>query len=895
MLGLRAGRLAKYLAVGAVAVTSAVSYRANGQQIENIGIVRFARAGITAAQVVWMYKTTIYSTNLDSKSDEYLELRSKVHTSAAQKLLNLCETNKGVFVKIGQHLGGLDYILPYEYVEVLKILHSRAPTSPLEDVLLVLRQDLKQDPSEIFIDFDPIPLGTASLAQVHKAKLKSGETVAVKIQHPFVKGNSLVDMKTMELFVKIASWIFPEFRFDWLVTESKKNIARELDFEEEALTTINAKRLFNHLKWLKIPSVYTELSSSRVITLEFVDGGQVNDLAYMQRNGIDRFEVSDKLGKLYSEMIFRKGYVHSDPHPGNILVRKTPSGTAEIVLLDHGLYQTLTDTIKEEYSSLWLSILSRDIKGIERHGEALGVGRYAGLLACMVSGRSWDAINSGIVVTSQDSAEKKLISDSFSMFFAAMTETLQRMNPELLLILKTNDLLRGIEFRLRTQHRMSSYLVMSRACIRTVYDQRIQRGTSSIRKLGLYLTRQWMLFQLIRKMKASHEKLGLVKLSKYEVLEMKIVSMFLGIWFLIKRTFKKLIGYHSSPRSIEKQPSCLTDSSMGVHSYIKLKGVKLHYLDAGNKNSQLVVLLHGFPDCWLSWRYQIGELSKYYRVIALDLKGFGDSDKPEASQNYNIEAVAREIRDLVSTLGYKRCILIGHDLGALVGWFVMHFYEDMVIKFVSVSAPHPNHYWKAFSNSTTLDTRWVQFCQLPYLPEAMALDEDMKMLDEAFPHLKTLPGGESVLAAYKYAFSRTEDWTGAINYFRIWPFWRLKVVQNYSANSLFVVGNKDSNTIMESIIKSTDYVDKFAVKLIENAGHYPHQEKPDEFNQLLINFLVGMSAASPEKQENVNGGLVNRMFGAVSSTVKYGTGVIDVVHKKTNGFTSRALSFGQYC
>ena len=90
--------------------------------------------------------------------------------------------------------------------------------------------------------------------------------------------------------------------------------------------------------FVQIPKVYDDLSTSRVLTMEFVEGGQVNDIEYMRVHRINPFEVSDKLGLLYSEMIFQHGFVHSDPHPGNILVKKLPLGKAEIVLLDHGLY-----------------------------------------------------------------------------------------------------------------------------------------------------------------------------------------------------------------------------------------------------------------------------------------------------------------------------------------------------------------------------------------------------------------------------------------------------------------------------------------------------------------------------------------------------------------------------
>ena len=110
---------------------------------------------------------------------------------------------------------------------------------------------------------------------------------------------------------------------------------------------------------LKVPKIYWDISSPRVLTMEFVDGGQINDVSYLRKNGFNFYEVSNKLGRLYSHMIFITGFVHADPHPGNILVRKKGS-EAEIVLLDHGLYADLTNEFRWEYSKLWLAILDRD-------------------------------------------------------------------------------------------------------------------------------------------------------------------------------------------------------------------------------------------------------------------------------------------------------------------------------------------------------------------------------------------------------------------------------------------------------------------------------------------------------------------------------------------------------
>lgn len=181
------------------------------------------------------------------------------------------------------------------------------------------------------------PRHTIIDSQVHRATLKTGEKVAVKVQHPYVKGNSIVDMKTMEVLCKIMSWVFPDFKMQWLVDETKKNLPQELNFLHEGENAEKAAEMFRNYKWLKVPKIFWYLSTQRVLTMDFLEGGQVNDLEYIKSNNIDAFEVANKIGQLYSNMIFTNGFVHSDPHPGNILVKKAPHGV-EIILLDHGLY-----------------------------------------------------------------------------------------------------------------------------------------------------------------------------------------------------------------------------------------------------------------------------------------------------------------------------------------------------------------------------------------------------------------------------------------------------------------------------------------------------------------------------------------------------------------------------
>lgn len=124
-------------------------------------------------------------------------------------------------------------------------------------------------------------MGTASLAQVHRAKLKDGTEVAVKVQHYFVRGNIGIDLRCMDLCIKVMSKIFPEFQMQWLVEETKKNIAKELDFIQEGKNAEKVAEIFKNYSWLKVPKIYWDYSTERVLVMEYVHGGQVNDFNYV--------------------------------------------------------------------------------------------------------------------------------------------------------------------------------------------------------------------------------------------------------------------------------------------------------------------------------------------------------------------------------------------------------------------------------------------------------------------------------------------------------------------------------------------------------------------------------------------------------------------------------------
>ncbi|ALC40823.1 CG3608 [Drosophila busckii] len=488
-------RVLGYSVLGAGLVSTGLSLRTNDYDINSLGIVRLSRSACAVVDVALTYKRELYYKEWDKSTPEYKAEKSRVHKIAAEKLLQLICTNKGVYIKVGQHIGALEYLLPKEFVQTMKVLHSDAPQNPIEDLYKVIRQDLKRNPEDLFDSFEREPLGTASLAQVHKARLKTGEVVAVKVQHPYVKGNSLVDMKTMELAVKLLAKIFPDFKIQWLVEESKKNLPIELDFLNEGRNAEKVAQQFAKYSWLRVPKIYWELSTKRVLVMEYLEGGHVTDLNYIRQHKIDAFAVANRIGQLYSEMIFSTGFVHSDPHPGNILVRQTAQNELELILLDHGLYADLSDKFRYEYSKLWLSILRVDRKAMRQHSEQLGIkGDLYGLFVCMVTGRPWETLMQGITKVKYSKEEKNTLQSNTSLVLPHISDVLEQVDRQMLLILKTNDLIRGIEATLRTQNRMTAFWSMSKCCVRSCYaEQQAQLPKQSWR---LLLRERWELLKL---------------------------------------------------------------------------------------------------------------------------------------------------------------------------------------------------------------------------------------------------------------------------------------------------------------------------------------------------------------------------------------------------------------
>ena len=416
--------------------------------------------------------------DLDPGTEVYEERIAACHDRGAQRLLQLCFANGGIYIKLGQHIAMLDHLLPASYVSTMKHnLLDKCPVSSWKSVTRTIREDLGREWDEMFEHMERIPVASASLAQVHKARDKgTWRMLAVKVQHEDLRETSSVDLMAIEALVKLVRWVAPSADYTWLTREANENLPRELDFRIEAENGILCKRMVDASKALRgrvdVPEVDLSRTSARVLVMEWVDGVSVSDKAGLRALGCNPKGLANAIATCFCEMIYKWGFVHADPHIANMLVRKPPGGgTWQLVLLDHGLYRRLEDSFRVEYAKLWRSLILGDVAGITESANKMNAAGSVPLFAGMLTQRQWRDVTKWEKGTNRlkhdrTEKEKEEIQEFVGQHAREISGLLAKVPRELLLLLKTNDCLRSVDKELGAGY--NSFLVTARECVRTI-------------------------------------------------------------------------------------------------------------------------------------------------------------------------------------------------------------------------------------------------------------------------------------------------------------------------------------------------------------------------------------------------------------------------------------------
>lgn len=418
--------------------------------------------------------------------------QSKIHEKAAKRLLKLCQENRGVYIKVGQHISNLDYLVPTEYIQVLSQLFDNNPATSFADVREVIQEDLGKYPEDLFDSIDPEPIASASLAQVHVAYEKgTGRKLAIKVQHRGLRETSVGDTTTLVTVVRLAERMFESFSFGWLADEIAPLLPKELDFVNEGR---NVERASKHMSQTGlacvIPRVLSDLSSSRVLTMEFEEGFKPTDLVALEQAGLDKRDVARLISSVFSSQVFLSSWVHCDPHPANVLLRSR-NGKPQVVLLDHGLYRELDDDFRRQYARLWKSMMLADLGGIKTACQELGVEKAYPLLSAMLTARPFDEMiersKTGSLRSSSRTgsrADQVVIRGYAQRFIQEIFELLGKIPHQMLLLLKMNDCLRHIDYSLGSP--TNTMVICGEYAARSLYLETQKNNTSIWDKFGAW-------------------------------------------------------------------------------------------------------------------------------------------------------------------------------------------------------------------------------------------------------------------------------------------------------------------------------------------------------------------------------------------------------------------------
>jgi ubiquinone biosynthesis protein len=291
-----------------------------------------------------------------------------LHIRNAERVRDAILELKGLFIKLGQILSILANFLPEAFKKPLESLQDQIPPRPMSSVRARILKELGKPIEEIFPYFDENALAAASIGQVHRARLPDGTEVVVKVQHADIELVAEVDLAIIQRLTRLAAWFYDIKGMDYLYTQIRKMIEEELDFTREAASMTQIGANLAEETGIIVPKVHPAFSTKKVMTSTWHDGVKISNLAQLDAWGVNRRELATVLLRGYSCMLFKDGFYHADPHPGNILVEKS----GRMVLLDFGAVATLSTALREGIPQLIEAAIRNDTSAMVETFDKMG-------------------------------------------------------------------------------------------------------------------------------------------------------------------------------------------------------------------------------------------------------------------------------------------------------------------------------------------------------------------------------------------------------------------------------------------------------------------------------------------------------------------------------------------
>jgi len=317
--------------------------------------------------IAWSY-IRLYLVKKLIPNSVYDRIISKLHQKNANKAKSAILELDGLFIKVGQLLSIMSSVLPEAFGEALESLQDNTPASDFEYTKKTIESELGEPLKTLFSSFEETPIASASIGQVHKAILKSGEKVAVKVQHHQIETLAKLDLDTIEGLIKLVIRFFKINGLDHVYKQVRQMINEELDYCHEADSMVKIKANCQEIEGIIIPEVYSAYCSKKVLVTQFHEGTKLTNVEVLKSWNIIPESIVDRLIFVYCEMILKHGVYHADPHPGNLLVNQN----GEIIILDFGAIGELDEGMRSQIPIFIQAIVYKDLDKVLESMRKMG-------------------------------------------------------------------------------------------------------------------------------------------------------------------------------------------------------------------------------------------------------------------------------------------------------------------------------------------------------------------------------------------------------------------------------------------------------------------------------------------------------------------------------------------